>query len=30
VLLGGGRLALTDIGVGGIRDARRLSINRVE
>ena len=30
VLLGGERLALTDIGVGSIRDARRLSINRVE
>ena len=30
VLLGGERLALTDIGVGSIGDARRLSIDRVE
>jgi diaminohydroxyphosphoribosylaminopyrimidine deaminase/5-amino-6-(5-phosphoribosylamino)uracil reductase len=30
VLLGGERLALTDIGVGTIGDARRLSIDRVE
>jgi diaminohydroxyphosphoribosylaminopyrimidine deaminase/5-amino-6-(5-phosphoribosylamino)uracil reductase len=30
VLLGGTRLALTDIGVGGIGDARRLTIDRVE
>ncbi|WP_255461225.1 bifunctional diaminohydroxyphosphoribosylaminopyrimidine deaminase/5-amino-6-(5-phosphoribosylamino)uracil reductase RibD [Glaciihabitans sp. INWT7] len=30
VLLGGERLALTDIGVGTIGDARRLSIDRIE
>ena len=30
VLLGGDRLALTDIGISGIADARRLSIDRVE
>jgi diaminohydroxyphosphoribosylaminopyrimidine deaminase/5-amino-6-(5-phosphoribosylamino)uracil reductase len=30
VLLGGGRLALTDIGVGSIGEARRLSIDSVE
>lgn len=30
VLLGGDRLALTDVGVGSIRDARRLSIDGVE
>jgi diaminohydroxyphosphoribosylaminopyrimidine deaminase/5-amino-6-(5-phosphoribosylamino)uracil reductase len=29
-LLGGGRLALTDIGVGSIGEARRLSIDSVE
>jgi len=30
VLLGGGRLALSDIGVGSIEEARRLSIDSVE